>query len=65
MGKTISYFGPEMFCRAGRLAMIRGVTAVSPIAIALFAGPNRLPPEAVSEADAEVQGNTTSWNKLY
>ena len=37
--------------------MIRGVTAVSPIAIALFAGPNRLPPEAVSEADAEVQGN--------
>ena len=44
-------------CRAGRLAMIRGVTAVSPITIALFAGPNRLPPEAVSEADAEVQGN--------
>jgi hypothetical protein len=38
--------------------MIRGVTAVSPIAIAIFAGPNRLPPEAVSEADAEVQGNS-------
>ena len=30
--------------RAGRLAMIRGVT------------PNRLPTEAVSEADASIQG---------
>jgi len=44
--------------------MIRGVTAVSPIAIALFAGPNRLPPEAVSEADAEVQG-ITKFNFEY
>jgi hypothetical protein len=42
--------------RAGRLAMIRGVTAVSPITVAIFAGPNRLPIEAVSEADAGVQG---------
>ena len=37
--------------------MIRGVTAVSPITVAIFAGPNRLPLEAVSEADAGVQGN--------
>lgn len=36
--------------------MIRGVTAVSPITVAIFAGPNRLPIEAVSEADAGVQG---------
>ena len=42
--------------RAGRLAMIRGVTAISPITVAIFAGPNRLPTEAVSEADASIQG---------
>jgi hypothetical protein len=45
-----------LFHRAGRLAMIRGVTAVSPITVAIFAGPNRLPIEAVAEADAGVQG---------
>ena len=42
--------------RAGRLAMIRGVTAVNPITVAIFAGANRLPIEAVSEADSGVQG---------
>ena len=42
--------------RAGHLAMIRGVTAVSPFTVLVFAGPNRLPMETVSEADAGVQG---------
>ena len=42
--------------RAGHLAMIRGVTAVSPVTVLIFAGPNRLPIETVSEADAGVQG---------
>jgi len=42
--------------RAGHFAFVRGVTAVSPLTVALFAGPNRLPADAVSEADASVQG---------
>ena len=33
------------------------MTAVSPITVLLFAGPNRLPAEAVTEADAAVQRN--------
>jgi hypothetical protein len=47
--------------------MIRGVTAVSPITVAIFAGPNRLPIEAVAEADAGVQGEmrtTLITNKI-
>ena len=46
--------------RAGHLAMIRGVTAVSPVTVLIFAGMNRLPIETVSEADAGVQGE---WSK--
>ncbi len=51
------WFVFDEMTRAGHLAMVRGVTAVSPVTVLLFAGPNRLPIEAVSEADAGVQGN--------
>jgi hypothetical protein len=44
--------------------MIRGVTAVSPITVAIFAGPNRLPIEAVAEADAGVQGELGATLKI-
>ncbi len=53
---TTDWFVFDEMTRAGHLAMIRGVTAVSPATILIFAGPNRLPIEAVSEADAGVQG---------
>ena len=43
--------------RAGHLALVRGVTAVSPATVLLFAGPNRMPVEAVTEADAAAHGN--------
>ncbi len=51
------WFVFDEMTRAGHLAMIRSVTAVSPVAVLIFAGPNRLPIEVVSEADAGVQGN--------
>ena len=51
--------------RAGHLAMIRGVTAVSPVSVLIFAGPNRLPIEIVSEADAGVQGKDTNTATVY
>lgn len=35
----------------GRLRLARGCTLVSPITVALFSGPSRLPPDALSEAD--------------
>ena len=38
--------------KAGRLSLIKGVTAVSPLTVALFAGPTRLSAEAVNCADA-------------
>jgi hypothetical protein len=50
------WFVYDEMTRAGHLALIRGVTAVSPVTVLLFAGPNRLPMEVVSEADAGVQG---------
>ena len=37
--------------------MVRGVTAVSPVTVLLFAGPNRMPVEVVTEADAAAHGN--------
>ena len=42
---------------AGHLALVRGVTAVSPVSVLLFAGPNRMPVEVVTEADAAAHGN--------
>ena len=50
--------------RAGHLAMVRGVTAVSPVTVLVFAGPNRLPIETVSEADAGVQGEEMKRSKV-
>lgn len=51
-----NWFIFDEMTRVGHLAMIRGVTAVSPTTVFLFAGPNKLPAQAVSEADAGVQG---------
>ena len=42
----------EEMTRSARIAHVRTVTLVSPITVALFAGPARLPLDAVSEADA-------------
>ena len=38
--------------KAGRLSLIKGVTVVSPLTVALFAGPNRLRADDVDAADA-------------
>ena len=38
--------------KAGRLSLIKGVTVVSPMTVALFAGPNRLRADDVDAADA-------------
>ncbi len=45
--------------------MIRGVTAVSPVTVLIFAGPNRLPMDVVSEADAGVQGVVLSNPTIF
>ena len=42
----------EELSRSGRVAHVRCCTLVSPITVALLAGPARLPLDAVSEADA-------------
>ena len=42
----------EELSRSGRVAHVRCCTLVSPITVALMAGPARLPLDAVSEADA-------------
>ncbi|XP_043241748.1 3'-5' RNA helicase YTHDC2-like isoform X2 [Amphibalanus amphitrite] len=46
----------EELSRSGRVAHVRCCTLVSPITVALMAGPARLPLDAVSEADAVLQG---------
>ena len=51
------WFVFDEMVRAGHLALVRGVTAVSPVTVLLFAGPNRMPVEAVTEADAAAHGN--------
>lgn len=48
---TTDWFIFDEMTRAGRLAMIRRVTAVSPITVALFAGTTRLDPEMALGSD--------------
>uniref|UniRef100_T1JES8 RNA helicase n=1 Tax=Strigamia maritima TaxID=126957 RepID=T1JES8_STRMM len=47
----------EEMTRAGRLAHVRCCTLITPITIALFAGPARLPHDAVTEADSGARGD--------
>ena len=48
----------EEMTRASQLACLRTCTAVSPITVALFAGPAKLPPDFVREAEGAVHSKS-------
>ncbi|XP_054265562.1 3'-5' RNA helicase YTHDC2-like isoform X2 [Macrosteles quadrilineatus] len=41
----------EDLCKVGRLSMVQTATVVTPVTVAIFAGPTRLPPDAVEDSE--------------
>ena len=51
----------EEMTRAHRLAHVHNCTLVSPVTVAIFAGPARLPAEMLKEAESGVHGKFTDY----
>lgn len=53
----------EEMSRAGKLCQIRMCTVISPITVALFAGPMRLPSDALSSSESMIYQQY--WNLFF